>query len=170
MTDLPVDVIRSTRRKRTAQAYESDGRLRVLIPAGLDPEREQRIVEELVARANRKMVSREIDLVQRAHLLADRYDLPRPLSVVWSDRQMKRWGSCTPSAGRIRISRRLATMPEWVLDSVLVHELAHLAVPGHGKDFKALVARYAPTERARGYLMAKDEERGRRQEDAPPPP
>jgi hypothetical protein len=43
-------------------------------------------------------------------------------------------------------------MPPWVIDYVLVHELVHLLVPGHGADFWALVARYPRTERAKGFL------------------
>jgi hypothetical protein len=43
-------------------------------------------------------------------------------------------------------------MPSWVVDYVLVHELAHLIVPGHGPAFWDLVARYPKAERARGYL------------------
>src|SRR5690606_4500540 len=76
----------------------------------------------------------------------------RPTSVTWSSRQNRRWGSCTPSEGSIRISRRLQGMPIWVLEAVLVHELAHLFVPGHGPDFQELVHRYPRTERARGFL------------------
>jgi len=38
---------------------------------------------------------------------------------------------------------------------VIVHELAHLIVPGHGAGFWLLVGRYPKTERARGFLIAK---------------
>jgi hypothetical protein len=43
-------------------------------------------------------------------------------------------------------------MPAWVVDYVLVHELAHLLVPGHGPEFWAVVDAFPRTERARGYL------------------
>ena len=46
---------------------------------------------------------------------------------------------------------------------MIVHELAHLAVHGHGPKFWALVERYPRTERARGFLIAKGLE-----EDADP--
>jgi predicted metal-dependent hydrolase len=63
-----------------------------------------------------------------------------------------RWGSCTPSERTIRLSRRLSGMPEYVVDYVLLHELAHLLVPGHGRPFWAELAGYPHLERARGYL------------------
>jgi predicted metal-dependent hydrolase len=157
MSDLPVEVVRSRKRKRTVQAYIVDGRIRVLVPAGLPGEEEARLVDSMVARATRRFSSTTVDLPARARRLARRYQLPVPTTIEWSDRQLSRWGSCTPSDGKIRISNRLATMPEWVLDWVLVHELAHLAVPDHGDRFKALVSRYELGERAEGYLIAKSE-------------
>jgi hypothetical protein len=75
--------------------------------------------------------------------------------VVWSGRQQRRWGSCTSSDGSIRLSNRLASYPSWVLDYVLVHELAHLVHADHGPAFQALVARYPLAERATGFLIAK---------------
>ena len=63
-----------------------------------------------------------------------------------------RWASCTPSERTIRISQRLRDVPSWVLDYVLIHELAHLRVPGHGAAFWTLVRQYPKTERAIGYL------------------
>jgi predicted metal-dependent hydrolase len=43
-------------------------------------------------------------------------------------------------------------MPTYVLDYVLLHELTHLLVPGHGDEFWDWVGRYELTERARGFL------------------
>jgi hypothetical protein len=157
MNDLSVEVVRSKRRKKTAQAYMLDGRLRVLVPAGLEPDFEADLIKDLVIKTRRRISSGDVDLSVRARRLAKRYGLPVPVSIEWSNRQLRRWGSCTVSEGRIRISDRLATMPDWVLDWVILHELAHLAVPDHGERFQALVSQYELGERAEGYLIAKSE-------------
>lgn len=157
MSDFPIDVVRSKRRKRTVQAYLRDGRIKVMVPEGLDPDRESELVDELSSRIISKATPAEVDLRERALDLAQRYRLPAPTDILWSDRQQQRWGSCSPEDGKIRISSRLAGMPGWVLDSVLVHELAHLEIPDHGPDFQALVGRYELAERAKGYLIAKSE-------------
>ncbi|HNB53967.1 MAG TPA: M48 family metallopeptidase, partial [Anaerolineales bacterium] len=81
-------------------------------------------------------------------------------SISWSTRQNKRYGSCTPSDKTIRISHQLEKMPKFVLEYVVVHELAHLLEGNHGPRFWKLVNRYPLTERARGYLMAVGLEEG----------
>ena len=43
-------------------------------------------------------------------------------------------------------------MPPYVIDYVLLHELTHLLVPGHGPAFWAELEAYPLTERARGFL------------------
>src|SRR5699024_10205322 len=75
-----------------------------------------------------------------------------PSSVTWSSRQNQRWGSCTPSDGSIRLSHRLQGMPDYVVRSVMMHELVHLLVPGHGPEFKALMANYPLAQKAQGFL------------------
>lgn len=109
----------------------------------------------LVRRVTNKRAGNEIDLSARADTLADRYRLPAPQSIRWVDNQTTRWGSCSPATGTIRLSRVLGTFPGWVLDYVIVHELAHLEVHGHGPAFWQIVSRYPLAERARGFLIAK---------------
>lgn len=150
----PVRVIRSARRTRTAAAREVDGVIEVRIPARMSAEEEARVVERLVVRIRRRRQGDGFDLPARARALARRYDLPEAASVGWAE-QESRWGSCTPSRGTIRLSSRLAAFPSWVVDYVIVHELAHLVVAGHGPRFWEVVARYPLTERARGFLIAK---------------
>ena len=50
-----------------------------------------------------------------------------------------KWGVCYPSEKRIRISYMCATLPQELIDMVILHELCHLKHPGHGKDFWALM-------------------------------
>lgn len=152
---MQVEVVRSARRRKTVQAREVDGVVRVSIPATMTKADEERWVGEMVRRFQRRQATGRLELAGRADLLAARYRLPRPRSIRWVDNQAARWGSCTPADATIRISSRLAGYPEWVIDYVIVHELAHLAHRGHGPRFWSLVNRYPRTERARGFLMAK---------------
>lgn len=158
LPDLPVEVVRSPRRRKTVQARVVDGVLRVSIPATMTAADEAHWVAEMARRVARKQRSAGVDVARRAATLADRYGLPQPASVRWVDNQSARWGSCTPAVGTVRLSRRLAGYPAWVLDYVLVHELAHLVEPNHSPAFWALVNRYPKAERARGFLIAKGDE------------
>jgi len=150
-----VEVVRSTKRRKTVSAREVDGVIRVSIPASMSRAEETRWVDEMVRRLSRRSTSSEIDLEERAARLAGRYGLPTPSSIRWVGNQGSRWGSCTPVDRTIRISDRMAGFPSWVLDYVIVHELAHLVVAGHDDRFNALVARYPKAERAIGFLIAK---------------
>jgi len=152
---MRVEVVRSARRVKTVQARRVGDVLRVRVPAWLSPEQEAEAVERLRRRFDRAERTAPVDLAPRAAALAARHDLPEPASIRWVGNQEQRWGSCTPATGAVRISDRMAAFPAWVLDYVLVHELAHLVEAGHGPAFWRLVARYPLAERARGYLIAK---------------
>jgi predicted metal-dependent hydrolase len=129
----------------------------VLIPARFTRAQEREWVQRMVARLSAQDRRRRPDddeLMARALDLSLRYlgGLARPVSVTWVANQNSRWGSCTPADRTIRLSVRLQGMPGWVIDYVLVHELAHLVEQGHGSRFWELVNAYPRTERARGYL------------------
>jgi predicted metal-dependent hydrolase len=156
---VEVQVVRSARRRKTVQAREVGGVLRVSIPATMTRAEEQQWVDEMLRRAQRRQATDAYDLPDRARRLARDYGLRVPASIRWVDNQEWRWGSCTPADASIRLSSRLAAEPSWVLDYVIVHELAHLDVAGHGPRFWSLVERYPLTERARGFLIARGLER-----------
>ena len=150
---LPVEIVRSRRRRKTVQATIVDGVIRVQAPASMSQRELDEHVHYLVSRLERRYRSESVDLEARAQRLSKRFGLPTATSVVWAD-QRSQWGSCTTTTGELRISNRLAAYPPWVLDYVLVHELAHLVEANHSPAFHELVAKYPLAERARGFLMA----------------
>jgi predicted metal-dependent hydrolase len=159
----PVEVRRSPRRRRTVTAYRQGDRIVVLVPQWMSATDERktvdRMVERVLAREARRAGSGDDDgLAERARALSERYlrdqagRPPSPSSVTWVSNQNKRWGSCTTTTGAIRLSDRLRRMPDWVVDYVLLHELAHLLVAEHSPQFWRLVEQYSLAARAKGYL------------------
>ena len=150
-----VDVVRSRKRRKTAQARLEGDVLKVMVPAAMAPAEVDEMVATFSERIRRKLTSDGVDLAERARVLARRHGLQEPTGIRWVSNQAHRWGSCTPATGEVRISDRIAGFPEWVLDYVIVHELAHFDIAGHGAAFDEIVDRYPLAERARGYLIAK---------------
>ncbi|HUC35838.1 MAG TPA: M48 family metallopeptidase [Acidimicrobiales bacterium] len=152
----PVEVRTSPKRRKTASAFWQDGRVVVVLPAKLPKADRVELVEGLVRRvlAQRPHVTTsDRDLLLRSASLSDRYlGGIRPTTVRWVSNQQRRWGSCTSRTREIRISDRLRVVPGWVLDAVLVHELAHLVEPSHSARFRRLAARYPRTQEADVFL------------------
>jgi predicted metal-dependent hydrolase len=163
-----IRVIASRQRRRTVSARLVDGVIEVRVPAWMPAEERRRWVERMRERLTRqrRRAPADIDLDRRAQVLNRRHfgGSLRWSSVGWAE-QRRRWGSCATLSGAIRISSRASRLPDWVLDYLLVHELAHLVEPNHGPRFWDLVNRYPLTERARGYLMALDHTEGTPPED-----
>lgn len=156
--DVPeVEVRRSRRRTRTVSAYRRDGKVIVMIPDRFTRAEEAEWVTTMLQRLDRSEARRrrsDDQLMRRARELCRDYlhDKVAPTSVRWVDTMTTRWASCTTSTGEIRLSDRLQTLPVWVVDYVLLHELAHLIEPSHNKRFWHWVDRYPRSERAQGYL------------------
>ncbi|WP_310962407.1 M48 metallopeptidase family protein [Nocardioides terrisoli] len=155
-----VEVRRSRRRTRTVSAYRQDGpdgKVIVMIPARFTRAEEARWVEQMIARldrSERRKHRTDEQLIRRARELSREYlhGRAQPVSVRWVDNMTTRWASCTPTDRTIRMSERLQPMPAWVVDYVLLHELAHLLEPSHNARFWHWVDRFPRAERAKGYL------------------
>jgi len=159
--DPEIRITRSDRRRSTISArWLEDGTvIEILAPAGATDAELAPIIEKLRGRLIRHKERRETaddkTLARRAAELNREYFSGK---LRWSEiryvtNQQHRFGSCTPATGVIRISHRLAALPSWVRDYVIVHELAHLLEANHGPRFWKLVNRYPKVERARGYLI-----------------
>ena len=150
-----VEVRRSSKRRKTIEAYRKGDTIIVAIPARMSKREEERVVAEMVSKLGKddlRLTSNE--LMARALELNSLYlgNKATPITVEWSSRMERIWGSCTIEERAIRLSNRLDDAPRYALDYILLHELVHLIVAGHGPDFKALLAVYPELERAEGYL------------------
>jgi predicted metal-dependent hydrolase len=152
-----VEVRRSRRRKRTVSAYRRDGKVIVMIPDRFTRAEEAEWVTTMLGRLDRSEKRRrrtDDQIMRRARELGRDYlhDQVSPTAVRWVGNMTTRWGSCTATTGEIRLSDRLQSLPTWVVDYVLLHELAHLIEPSHSQRFWQWVDRYPRAERAKGYL------------------
>lgn len=156
-----VEIIRSKNRKRSVSAKRVGNKTLVYVPARMSKADVDLYVAELVAKLDRReeISASQEHLVERAkhisltYLEVNVFETHRvPVTVRWVTNQNSRWGSCTPSEGTIRLSHRLQTMPQYVIDCVLLHELAHLLVADHGPRFKALIGRHPEYVRASAFL------------------
>ena len=163
--DLEVWVIEKPRNRRANLRVQPDGRIECSVPRGLS----DRLVEKFV-REKRDWIERarqgyaDTPMGRAAAATSEELKEWRELLEAfvpalvekWEPilgvtvqklayRKMKsRWGSCQPSTGRICINTVLAICPPECLEYVVVHELCHLLVPGHGPEFHALMDRVMP--------------------------
>ena len=154
----PIHIVASRQRRRTVAARLRSGVLELLVPASMPHAERNHWAEVMRGRLERSMRRRRPSdgrLMERADVLNRRLfgGRLRWTSIRYADMQHL-WGSCTFTDGAIRIARRAAGLPEWVIDYLLVHELAHLEHSDHGPAFHEMENRYPLTERAKGYLQA----------------
>jgi predicted metal-dependent hydrolase len=102
--------------------------------------RDRRAVPRVLEAWFRERAAEAIDRAVAAHAAGLRV---APSEVVLRDPRT-RWGSASKQ-GRLMFSWRLVLAPPEALETVVVHELAHLRVFGHGPGFWKLVASRRPS-------------------------
>ena len=163
---MKIEVVRSPRRRKTITAERREGRVVVRLPAGLSRAEERTWVDTMVSRLEERERAERLNARRNLQRAADRLNRDyfdgrlRWRSIRYVTNQRDRYGSCTPEDGTIRISHRVAEFPTWVREYILLHEMAHLAIPDHSLRFWRLVDRFPMAERARGFLIAKGWDEG----------
>jgi hypothetical protein len=156
-----VKVIRSRRRRKTISARLINRVMVVRAPQHTSQVELEKSITKFRESFERKYLRKELnlkeDLKEVVRKLNKKYfDGKVGLgSISYSPNQSSQFGSCNYRAKTILISHQVATMPRWVRNYVIIHEMAHIIHPNHSRVFWELVNRYRLTERARGYLLAK---------------
>lgn len=158
---LHVEVMRD-KRLRTSARWSLNGKtIQVRVPARINAPQLDDVVDDIVARVLKQRASarqrNDDELETRARQINRRF-FGGELSwhtIRWVGNMKRRLGSCTTGGttdGDIRISNRIKTWPDYVVDYIIAHELAHRKHPNHSRAFWDYLARYPHTERARGFI------------------
>ena len=130
---------------RRASASSEGGELQVLVPRAVEDGERRELVMNAVVRWYRLQLETYLkESVARWLPVMGRSEMPR---VLVRD-QRSRWGSCS-SDGTLRFSWRLGMLEPDLIDSVVVHELAHLDVMNHSPAFWEVVLRAMPDAKDR---------------------
>ena len=164
----PVLFEKSRRARRVSVTIRASQGVRVAVPARVSFEEARRL-----AAAKRVWIRRTLARVERARgrcreavLAAGRLDkraahahLARRLAELCAMHgftcpglsvrtQTTLWGSASPS-GRIQLNAHLAVLPQELADYVIIHELVHTQIRGHGREFWVELGRHCPDARRR---------------------
>jgi predicted metal-dependent hydrolase len=158
---ITVDVVRDGRLRTRIHWEWSGDHVRIRAPRRISKRELDRHVAEIVEKVKRRRAQTraraDADLERMARKINRQY-FDGELSwnsLRWVGNMKKRLGSCTtggPTDGDIRISDRIKGWPNWVIEYVVAHEMAHRKFPNHSKTFWAYLNRYPKAERARGFL------------------
>jgi predicted metal-dependent hydrolase len=156
---MEIEVIKSKNRRKTISARLVNNIMRIQAPASIREEKLDEIIASFKKRFEKRQARKELNsenLFKIAQRLNKKYFDGKIEfdSIEYTENQNRLFGSCNFRTKTLRISHRLVNMPDWVRDYVIIHEMAHILEPNHGKSFWELVNRYELSERARGFLMA----------------
>ena len=158
---LTVEVTRDKRLRRAAHWKVQQDTIQVRVPPHTPAGQLDRLLDDIIARVLKQRARArkhsDSDLERRAKVLNRQYfdgEL-RWHTIRWVSNMKNRLGSCTEGGstdGDIRISDRIQRWPDYVVDYVIAHELAHRKYPNHSPAFWEYLARYPHTARARGFI------------------
>lgn len=116
---------------------------RFFIPATQGKERKEVLREWYISKAKEKIIPR---VKHHAHELGVIFNKVKIVD------NRYRWGSCTMN-NNINFNWRLIKAPMFVIDYIIVHELAHLIETNHTHKFRNIVRAQSPTmEKAKAWL------------------
>lgn len=130
---------------------EFAGAYTVHVPETLASIQHQTQIREALVRWLKKQTRQQVDFYVNQH--APRKQLtPRSITI---KTQKSRWGSCG-IRNDININWLLMMAPKEVLEYVVVHELCHIEVKNHSRQFWALVAEHLPDYQLRRNWLKKE--------------
>lgn len=156
-----IKVRKSKRRKRTISAKLINNEIIVYAPHNVADIELNRAIAKFVKSFEKRALKKEMSEARELDVIFSKlnnqfFDNRLKIeSIEYSVNQNLIYGCCNYRMKRIKISHRIAKMPIWVKEYVLMHEMAHLLEPNHSKRFWDIVNQYKFSERARGFLIAK---------------
>jgi predicted metal-dependent hydrolase len=112
------------------------------------------LARKLLRRVHARTLNKNEDLLAISQEIAKRFpQAPQIEQIQFVTNQEARWGSYSAHTRSIRLNAALRSMPRWVLESVIAHELAHAFHLDHSPAFWALLRSVWPdTDRAQAFL------------------
>jgi predicted metal-dependent hydrolase len=158
---LTVKVDLDTRLRKSARWTLYGHIVHLRVPKDMTSGEIDKVIQNILPRIarQRKRARRQNDnsLTVRATALNERYfnDELTWHTIRWVDNMKHRLGSCTTGGatdGDIRISERIRHWPDYVIDYIIAHEIAHRKYPNHSAEFWEYLSRYPMTAKAIGFL------------------
>lgn len=126
--------------RQNGKASINGAEIIVSIPEDMESFERQKMIRTLLSRVIGKSFKKRIE--QRVDELNDLH-FQKDIKGISLKYNVTNWGSCS-SNNNINLSTRLLLAPLWVIDYVIIHELAHLEEMNHSDRFWSIVERADP--------------------------
>jgi predicted metal-dependent hydrolase len=146
---LGVDLLLSVEEGGAESVVADGAALRISCRAGSDAERVRRLFDRW---QRKEALAAYQGLVEKWYPIVAAHDIAMPSLRI---RKMKTlWGSCNATRGIITLNQYLFKAAPDCVEYVVLHELAHLLHPNHGKGFYDFLSVHMPDWKSRKRLLA----------------